>query len=333
MEFKIGDKQIGGDAPPFVIAEAGSNFDQDIDTAYRLIDAAAIAGADAVKFQLFRATSFHPEGTKEHAAFRAVELNPEWVAPLSRHAAAHNLLFLASAFDPASVEVLEAADIAAHKVASSEATNLALLSLIAEKGRPVLLSTGMCDMVDIHEAVSLCLARGNEQLALLQCAAIYPLAPEHVNLRAMDLMARTFGCPVGFSDHTLGLAAAIAAVARGAAVIEKHFTLDKGSKGPDHFYALEPDELKRLVGNIHEAHAALGVPEKELLPQEREFGRREGLYAARDIAAGETIAAADIEIKRPALGLRARYRDTAIGTQARRAISAGAPIAWDDIGW
>jgi sialic acid synthase SpsE len=332
-EFEIGGKRIGGDAPPFVIAEAGSNFNQDLDTARRLIDVAAKAGADAVKFQLFRATSFYPEGTREHAAFQAVELDPDWVAPLSRHAAERGIIFLASAFDPASIEVLEAVDIAAHKVASSEATNAPLLSHIAGKGRPILLSTGMCDMIDLYEAVNLCLSRGNERLALLQCAAVYPLPPGQANLKAMDLMAETFGCPVGFSDHTLGFAAAIAAAARGACVIEKHFTLDKNQEGPDHFYALEPDQLTRLVGEVREAHAALGEARKELLPTERETGRREGLYAARDIAKGTTVAAADIAVKRPALGLRSRYRDTAIGARAQRDIAAGEPLGWDDIDW
>ena len=211
-EFWIGDRRVANGAPPFVIAEAGSNFNQDLDTAYRLIDTAAEAGADAVKFQLFRAES--PEGTEGYLAFKAVELNPDWVPDLDRHATA-----------------------------------------------------------------------------------------------------------------------AIAAVARGAAVIEKHFTLDRTAEGPDHSYALEPQDLKRLVAEMREAHQALGAPEKEMLPEERRFGRRDGLYAARDIAAGETISAADVAVRRPALGLRARHRDAAIGARARRPMAAGDPIYWDNLAW
>ena len=331
--FSIGGKRVANGAPPFVVAEAGSNFDQSLDTAYRLIDAAAEAGADAVKFQLFRAESLYPEGTEGYRAFKAVELDPDWVQDLDRHAHERGLPFLASAFDTRSVDVLEAVEVPAHKVASSEATNRALLAYMAAKGRPILLSTGMCDMVDVHEAVDLCVASGNERVVLLQCGTVYPLAPAAANLKVMDLFRETFGGPVGFSDHTLGRAAAVAAVARGAAVIEKHFTLDRTAKGPDHAYALEPADLKRLIAEVREAHQALGAPVKEMLPEERQFGRRDGLYAARDIDAGETIAAADIRVERPALGLRARYRDAVTGTRAARPIKADAPIAWEDLAW
>ncbi len=332
-EFSIGERRIANGATPFVIAEAGSNFDQSLDTAYRLIDAAAEAGADAVKFQLFRAETLYPEGTEGYRAFKAVELNPDWVQDLDRHARERGLPFLASAFDTRSVDVLEAVEVPAHKVASSEATNIPLLAYMAAKGRPILLSTGMCDMVDVHEAVALCLASGNHRVALLQCGTVYPLPPAAANLKVMDLFRETFGGPVGFSDHTLGRAAAVAAAARGAAVIEKHFTLDRTAKGPDHAYALEPAELKRLVAEIREAHQALGAPVKEMLPEERRFGRRDGLYAARDIGQGETIAAADIRVERPALGLRARYRDAVTGARAARPIKADAPIAWEDVAW
>ena len=331
--FSIGKKRVANGAPPFVIAEAGSNFDQSLDTAYRLIDAAAEAGADAVKFQLFRAEALYPEGTEGYQVFKAMELNPDWVRDLDRHAHERGLPFLASAFDTRSVDVLEAVEVPAHKVASSEATNIPLLAYVAAKGRPILLSTGMCDMVDVHEAVDLCLASRNDRVALMQCGAVYPLPPAAANLRVMDLFRDTFGGPVGFSDHTLGLAAAVAAVARGAAVIEKHFTLDRNAEGPDHAFALEPSELKRLVTEVREAHQALGAPVKEMLPEERQFGRRDGLYAARDIGQGETISPADIRVERPALGLRARYRDAVTGTRAARAIKADAPIAWEDVAW
>lgn len=333
-ELRVAGRLIANGERPFVIAEAGSNFNQNLDTAYRLIDVAIEAKVDMVKFQLFRADELYAPGTDMHAAFKAVELNPDWVPKIAEHAKARGIAFAASAFDRASVDVLEAVDVPAHKVASSEATNLPLLAHIAATGRPIFLSTGICDMVDVHEAVITCLGQGNSAVVLMQCGALYPLPPEQANLKVIDVYRQTFGCPAGFSDHTLGLAVATAAVARGAAVIEKHFTLDRTAEGPDHFYALEPDELKRLVGDIREAHAAIGTSNKQILPNEREFGRREGLYAARDIAAGEVIDDEALAVRRPAVGLRARYQRVVTGgARAARPIKAGEPITWGDVSW
>lgn len=329
--FTVAGTPVGGDATPYFIAEAGSNFDQDFDTGRRLIDIAADAGADAVKFQLFRADVLMPGGGEAHAAFKAVELDPAWVPRLAAHAAEREITFLASAFDAESVGVLESAGVPAHKIASSETTNLALLDVIATTGKPVFLSTGMCDLVDVQEAVTRCLERGNASVAILQCGAMYPLPPEHAHLRVMDTYRTVFGAPVGFSDHSLGTQLTLAAVARGAHVIEKHFTHDRSADGPDHFYALEPEELKQLIAQSRDVFAALGEASKEMLPAEREFGRREGLYAARDIAAGTALGADDIEVKRPAIGLRARHRDSVTGLRAVRDIAAGDALAWDDL--
>ena len=327
--FNIGNASIAAGGRPFIIAEAGSNFNQSLDTALRLVDTAAECGADAVKFQLFRAEELYPAGSEMHKIFKSVELNPDWVPRIAAHAAARGIQFFASAFDRKSVDVLDAAGAPAYKIASSETTNIPLLSYIAAKGKPLVVSTGMCDMVDVAEAVNACEGAGNRSIALLQCVAMYPLPPELVNLRVMDLLGEVFGCPVGFSDHTLGIGPSIAAVARGAAIIEKHFTLDRKAEGPDHFYALEPAELKALVTGAREAHAALGRPVKEMAPEERRLGRREGLYAARPIARGSTLAAEDVAARRPALGLRSRYRDTVIGAVATRDIERDAPLSWD----
>ena len=184
-------------------------------------------------------------------------------------------------------------------------------------------------MVDIEEAVNVCLGAGNDQIILLQCGAMYPLPNELVNLRVIQSLAQRFNCPVGFSDHTLGQVAAITALGLGAKVFEKHYTLDKKSKGPDHFYALEPHELKSYVSAIHEAHEALGSSEKQMLPEEKKLGRREGLYLSRDMAKGETITAADIVIKRPAVGLRARYASVLVGATLIRALKKDQSFSWD----
>lgn len=327
-ELTIGETRVGGDASPYVIAEAGSNFNQDLDTARRLIDAAAEAGANAVKFQLFSADRLYPNGGELHEIFKSVELNPDWVPKLADQARDRGLHFSASAFDTQSFEMLETIGVPFHKVASSETTNLQFLHRVAASGRPVVVSTGMCDMVDVEEAVNVCLGVGNDQVILLQCGAMYPLPPELANLRVLASFAQRFRCPVGFSDHTLGQATATAAVALGGTVFEKHFTLDRSAKGPDHFYALEPGELKAYVAALYEAHQALGHPVKEMLPKERELGRREGLYAARAMKKGEVFTAADIVARRPAIGMRARYASAMVGATVNKPLEKDQPLTW-----
>lgn len=328
-EFNIGEITVGGGAAPYVIAEVGSNFDKNLDKARRLIDVAKEAGANAVKFQLFRADVLYPNRDGLYEIFKSIELDAEWVPLLDKHARDQGLHFMASAFDMGSVDVLEAVKTPAHKVASSEITNLGFLHKLASTGKPLIISTGMSDMVDVEEAVNTCLGAGNSQVVLLQCGAMYPLPNELVNLRVIQSLARRFNCPVGFSDHTLGQVAAITAVGLGATVFEKHYTLDKKGAGPDHFYALEPDELKSYISAIREAHEALGSGEKQMLPKERELGRREGMYLARNMAQGETITAADIVIKRPALGLRARYASAVVGATLAQAVEKDQPLNWE----
>jgi len=328
-ELKIAGTTIGGNASPYIIAEVGSNFDKSLDKAKKLIDVAKEAGANAVKFQLFRSDVLYPNRDGLYDIFKSIELDAKWVPLLSKHAKDQGLHFIASAFDMGSVDVLESANTPAHKVASSESTNLGFLHKLATTGKPMIISTGMCDMVDVEEAVNACLGAGNNQIILLQCGAMYPLPNELVNLRVIQSLAQRFNCPVGFSDHTLGQVAAITAVGLGAKVFEKHYTLDKNGVGPDHFYAMEPAELKSYVSAIHEAHEALGSGEKLMLPKERELGRREGLYLARNMAKGETITAADISIKRPAVGLRSRYASAVVGATLKKALNKDQPLDWD----
>lgn len=330
-ELMIASTKVGGEAAPYVIAEIGSNFNQNLDTARKLIDVAGEAGASAVKFQLFRAKYLYPNGGELHDIFTSIELNPDWVPVLELHAREQGVHFMASAFDTASVDVLESVNTPVHKIASSEITNLAFVHYVASFGKPVVLSTGMCDMVDIEEAVNVCLGAGNNQVVLLQCGAMYPLPPEQANLRVIQSLAVRFKCPVGFSDHTLGQVAAATAIGLGATVFEKHFTLDRAAIGPDHFYALEPKELKSYVKAIHEAHNSLGSAEKQMLPQERELGRREGIYTARAMNPGERIAAGDLVMKRPALGMRARYAAMATGSVLAKFIEKDQPLTWDTI--
>ncbi len=330
-EIRIAGRAVGPAHSPFVIAEIGSNYDQDPDKARALIDAAADAGADCVKFQIFRADAMYPDGGELHALFRSLEFDPALLPDLSAHAASRGVLFSASPFDPLSLKRLVDAGAPFIKVASSEATNGPLLRAMAQTGLPLLLSTGMCDMADVAAAVALCREAGNGAICLLQCGAVYPLPPEDSHLRVMDRYAETFGLPVGFSDHTLGLGVPVAAVGRGACVIEKHITLDRAAEGPDHAYALEPGDFAAMVAMIREAHAALGSGDKQMLPQEREQGRREGLHAARDLAAGTELADADLISARPATGIRARDRDAVLGARLGRAVAKGDPLHWTDL--
>ncbi|MBL4876837.1 MAG: N-acetylneuraminate synthase family protein [Cohaesibacteraceae bacterium] len=324
----IDDTEVGGAAAPYVIAEAGSNFNQDLTTALRMIDVAADAGANAVKFQLFRAKHLYPKGGELYDIFKSIELDPEWVPLLANHARKRSIHFMASAFDTVSLDALEAVDVPAHKIASSETTNLQFVHYAASTGKPIIISTGMCDMVDVEEAVSVCIGAGNDKIILMQCGAMYPLPPELANLRIITSFAKRFGCPAGLSDHTLGLTTSVAAVGIGANIFEKHFTLDRKSDGPDHFYALEPDELKTYVNNLAEAYQAMGSPIKELLPKEREAGRREGLYFSRIMDVGDVIAKDDVKMKRPAIGLRARYAEVVIGATLTKKAHEDKPLLW-----
>lgn len=330
-EFEVADRKIGGAASPYVIAEAGSNHNQSLDTARRLIDVATEAGCDAVKFQLFEAGALYPPDHELYKVFKAVELSPDWLEPLKQHAAMRGLAFFASVFDRRSADRLMAVGVPAYKIASSEMTNLDLLAYVAAKARPLFVSTGMCDLVDVLEAVACCEHNGNAEVALLQCVALYPLQPSDANLAVMDTFRRLFGCPVGYSDHVLGTTIAVAAAARGAAVIEKHFTFDRSSPGLDHAYALEPKELADMVRQIREVHSALGDGVKEMHAEERLLGRREGLYAARAVAAGERLSDDAIVARRPALGIRARHRGQVAGLVAVRALRAGEAIRWEDV--
>lgn len=328
-EIKIANTKVNCNELPYVIAEAGSNFNQNIDTAKELINVAAGAGANAVKFQLFRADLLYPNGGELYDIFKSIELNPEWVPILEQHCREQNIHFLASAFDKYSIDVLEAVNVPAHKIASSETTDLQFLHYVASKGKPIIISTGMCDMVDVEEAVNICLAAGNSQIMLMQCGAMYPLPIECANLKVIETYAKRFNCITGFSDHTLGQTTSTTAIGLGASIFEKHFTLDRNSEGPDHFYALEPDELKSYISGLHEAYKSLGSSIKEMLPKEKELGRREGLYLTRNMSKGEIITEADIAIKRPATGIRERYASVVIGMTTTKALEEGQSLKWE----
>lgn len=324
-------KKIGPNEPVYFIAEAGSNFNQSLEIAKTLIEVAKDSGADAVKFQLFQAEELYPKDSPAYDAVKSVELNPDWIPKLKEHADKYEITFLASPFDKQSVDILENVGIAGYKVASSEIVKMDLLAYMARTKKPMFLSTGMCEITDVVSAIELCEENGNMDLAIMQCSAVYPLPMEQVDLNVLKTYSRMFDYSVGFSDHTLDNIASITSVGCGATVIEKHFTLNKKSEGPDHFYALEPDELKKIIQDVHSAKTALGQYKKRMHQDEKNYGRRLGIYTKKSYAKGDLINIDELEIRRPAVGIRAKYISALNGMFVRQNLEADQAISWDDI--
>ena len=240
-------------------------------------------------------------------------------------------MFLASPFDEESIDNLHKVGVPAYKWASSETVNLPLLRYAASKKKPMIISTGMCDLADVYEAVKVVHSTGNQDIILLHCTSLYPAEPRCVNLRAMDTLKNAFQLPVGYSDHTLGFLISAIAAARGACVIEKHFTLSRKLNGPDHSYALEPDELTQMVKAIRETERSLGSAVKEMLLEEKKLARRESLIAKVDIPKGSILTKEMIVIKRPAFGIKAGFLNAVIGRETKREIKKDEAITWDII--
>ncbi len=325
----LGNKNIGIGYPSFIIAEAGSNHNRDLAQAKKLIDVASASGADAVKFQLFKAEVLQPVRDKVFDIIKGCEFPREWLKELVGYARKKGIIFLASPFDAEAVDLLDERGVADFKLASSEVTNFSFLRHIASKKKPIILSTGMSDFADVYDAVEVLREAGSKDLALLQCSALYPAPAEKIHLRVMDTLRDAFEVPVGFSDHTLGILFPSVAVARGACIIEKHFTLDRTLPGPDHSYAIEPDELVRMVKDIRAVEASLGDCVKRFLPEERMKTRRVSLFAACDIKSGETVQLSDVVLHRPGMGLSARFLSYVLGQTVKRSVKKDEPITWD----
>ena len=347
MELKIGSRAIGDGRPCFIIAEAGVNHNGDAARAKRMIDAAREAGADAVKFQAFRAASIvtrrAPKAAYQQAAggdaesqfamLEKLELSAEDFKELFDHAGRAGITFLATPFDLESVDLLEQIGVPAYKVGSGDITNLPLLRRIAGKGKPVIFSEGMATDEEIRETLDILSPEGGPGCALLHCVSAYPARAKDMNLRVMARLRETFGVPVGLSDHTAGTAVAIAAAALGACVIEKHFTLDRSLPGPDHPASVEPDELKRLVQGVREAEAALGDGVRRLTETEAAIKNvaRRSIVTTVAVPAGTVLTGDMVAMKRPAGGIEPRYLEDILNRKAARDIAADTALAWEDI--
>lgn len=343
------DVVIGEGAPCFVIAEAGSNHNRDFALAKKLIDIAAEAQANAVKFQIFNAAKIYSKKTPKmsylkekkltdenesvYDLIKKLELPRHWLPDLKAYSEEKGLMFLATPFDLEAVDQLEAVGVPLYKVASFEITHLPMLRHIAQTNKPIILSTGMADLADIERALEAISSAGKSQVALLHCAINYPPDYADIHLRAMQTMRQAFDVPVGFSDHTLDIVCDVAAVALGACAIEKHYTADRSLPGPDHPFALEPDQLREMVASIRKTEQALGSPIKKHTRAEDELYRlaRRSLVAARDIPAGATITADLLEVKRPGFGIPTHMQDIIIGRTAKRDIEEDEILTWDMI--
>jgi N,N'-diacetyllegionaminate synthase len=336
--------RVVGPGPVFVIAEAGVNHNGDMAMARGLIDAAADAGADAVKFQTFRTDSlvsgaapkarYQVETTggdeSQRAMLARLELGPAAHAELREHADRRGLVFFSTPFDEASADVLDGLGVELFKVPSGEVTNGPLLRHVAAKRRPVILSTGMCTLDEVAVTVATLREAGDPPLVILHCVSAYPAPVKDTNLRAMATLRARFGCPVGLSDHSLGLPIALAAVALGASVLEKHLTLDRTLPGPDHRASLEPAEFAALVRGVRAVESALGDGDKRPMPSEldtRAVARR-SLVAARALSAGHLLGAGDVTVKRPGTGLAPDQLDRVLGRRLARPVSADALLDW-----
>jgi N-acetylneuraminate synthase/N,N'-diacetyllegionaminate synthase len=343
-ELKIGDRRIGDGASCFIIAEAGANHNRNMAMARELIDVAVDAGADAVKFQTYSAETLYSKKTPRFSylegvsakdtwdLIKEIELPREWQGELAAYAAKRGIFFLSTPFDHRAVEELAALDVAAYKIASFEIVDLPLIAHAAAKGRPMILSTGLASYEDIADAVETCASACNRDVILLQCASLYPAPPARMNLRAMTTMRHAFAVPTGLSDHSLGIHVAAAAIALGASVIEKHFTLDRSLPGPDHPFAVEPRELKDMVRHIREVETALGDGLKlGPAPEEQEMHQkaRRSLVAARAIGKGTVIDRSMIAIKRPGFGIRPKLIDLLVGRVAKVDIDEDTVLTWD----
>lgn len=336
MKVKIANRLIGEGEPCFIVAEAGVNHNGDVNLAKKLIDMAKEAGADAVKFQTFKAeevvskcaekANYQKETTdtkeSQFEMIKKLELSQSDFAELFDCAQKKGIIFLSSPFDKRSVDLLDELGVPAFKVASGEITNFPLLKHIARKGKPIILSTGMSTLGEIEEALKAIRDGEAEEIMLLHCVSSYPAKAEDMNLRAVVSLRDNFRLPVGLSDHTIGITVPIAAVALGAVALEKHFTLDKNLPGPDHKASLTPEELKQMIRAIRDVERAMGDGIKRPTAGERENKKvvRRSIFARIDIPEGTVIAEEMLDFKRPAGGIEPRYMNMVIGKKTRETI-------------
>lgn len=348
MKIDIDGRAVGPGCPVFIVAELSANHGGSLEHAVRVVREAAASGADAIKIQTYTPDTMTIEcdappfligegslwsGRTLYDLYREAHTPWEWQPRLKEVAEELGIVFFSTPFDVSAVDFLEEMDVPAYKVASFELVDLPLIQRIAETGKPIIMSTGMATLAEISEAVDTARAAGNEELVLLKCTSAYPAPPEEMNLRSLPHLAEAFGVPVGLSDHTLGTAVSVAAVALGAVAVEKHFCLSREEGGPDSAFSMEPADLRQLVRDIRTVEAARGRVSYGIGEQERSsLTFRRSLFVVEDIEAGEPLTERNVRAIRPGHGLPPRYLKTVLGHRSATAIQRGTPLSWDLIG-
>ena len=348
-DIQLGHITVGPTHAPFIIAELSGNHSQQLELAIAMVEAAAHAGAHAIKLQTYTADSMTLDvdsadfvikeqnslwhGEKLHALYQKAATPYEWHSILFEKAKSLGMLAFSSPFDEAAVDFLAELDVPCFKIASFELTDLPLIHKAASKGKPLIMSTGMASLSEIEQAVNTAKQAGCHEIILLKCTSTYPAEPTNTNLLTIPHLAQAFGCQVGLSDHTAGIGVSVAAVALGATVIEKHFVIDRQAGGVDAAFSLEPHELASLVSETARAHQAMGqVTYGGTLAEEKSKQYRRSIYVAQDIAAGEQLDNVNLRIVRPAFGLAPKHWDAVLGKTAKLAIKKGTALSWDLIG-
>ncbi|MCX2739107.1 pseudaminic acid synthase [Pontibacter anaerobius] len=342
QDINIAGRMVGPNHRPFIIAEMSGNHNQSLERALAIVDAAADAGADAIKLQTYTADTMTLPGAltieDEGSLWKGRELYDlykeaytpwEWHQPIFERARERGMLAFSSPFDETAVDFLEELGAPVYKIASFENTDHPLLRRVAATGKPVIMSTGAATVQEVAEAVQVLMEAGCKELILLKCTSTYPATPQNTNLRTIPHLRELYGVQVGLSDHTMGVGAAVAAVALGATVIEKHFTLNRADGGVDSAFSLEPGELHTLVVESERAWLAMGrVQYGVQRAEEKSRLFKRSVYAARDIKAGEPLTKENIRVIRPGLGLAPKHYDALLGKTAKQDIKAGTPLNW-----
>lgn len=344
--FKIQGRQIGLQARPYLIAEMSGNHNQSLERALEIVDAAAAAGADAIKLQTYKAETMTLDlrapgfaiddetsiwsGRQLFELYQEAHTPWDWHAPIMERAAAHGLHCFSTPFDDTAVDFLESLNVPAYKIASFENTDLPLIRKVASTGKPMIISTGMASIAEIDEAIRTAKEAGCRDIIILKCTSTYPAKPENTNIRTIPNMRETFGCEVGLSDHTMGCGVAVASIAMGAVVIEKHFTLRRADGGVDSAFSLEPEEFRRLRTETERAWQSLGgVVYGGTKAEDKARALRRTLYIAQDMKAGDRLDQGNLRIVRPGFGLPPKYFDIMLGKQINRDVAAGTPLSWE----
>ncbi|GIO86599.1 sialic acid synthase [Paenibacillus faecis] len=346
MNFQIGNRWIGKDQKPFIIAEMSGNHNQSLDRALAIVEAAARAGADALKLQTYTADTMTLDihegdffiedpnnlwnGSSLYNLYQEAYTPWEWHEPIFKKCTELGLLAFSTPFDETAVDFLEGLNVPAYKIASFENTDIQLIRKVAATGKPLIISTGMASIAELDETVREARKAGAKHIVLLKCTSTYPASPNNTNILTIPHMEQLFNCQVGISDHTMGVGVSVASVALGATVIEKHFTLSRAEGGVDSAFSLEPDELQALVVESERAWQALGTISYGATDKEvPSLKHRRSLYISQDVKKGEALTKNNIKAIRPGLGLPTKYLDHLLGKTVKQDIKKGTPVTWD----